>query len=654
MYQSTRAKTILKMSNMFVLFCVLLIQSGLTFAATYYVSNSGNNGNTGRSQSVPWLTLGYSCSRLVAGDTLLIMGGTWRENNLGCDHSGTHDLVTLFTRTNGTAGHPIVFKAFGSRPRIMSYGSDYANYGIAPNANSYQVFDSLIIKKTYRGITFWDANDHITIKNCVIDSTGNCGANNNNGAIITLGVPAVKSYITVDACTLSNAWEAPGYNGDGNTAAILLYATTHSTFTNNVIWGIPSLSHGAVYLKGSSNDYNEVAYNTIYNVGGAGVMIYYQARYNTIHHNVIYNAEDGVCVESQHGSPEPHNTGNQVYNNTIYNCSALGIYMQSVGDETTGHPDSTQFWNNIVSTTQYGISKNAQCAATNTYSNYNCYYGQTSNTASWNGTSYTLPNFIANIHLDSNSIVANPLFVNASGHDFHLQAGSPAATGGRGGAYLPYMGAKAPAATGPYISLSSSSVAFSGIRNGTVPTTQTFTITNSGTGTLNWSVAADSSWLVAPSPSTGNSNSQAITVGVNTTNLSYGVHTAHYRITSTNATNSPQTITVTYTLPQPHLSDSPTSLTFSAVRNGTTPASQTFTITNSIANSGTLNWSLTKTKNWLSISPTSGNSNSQAITVSVIATDSAVGTHYDTISVSSTNADNSSQRVLVKIGRAHV
>jgi hypothetical protein len=199
----------------------------------------------------------------------------------------------------------------------------------------------------------------------------------------------------------------------------------------------------------------------------------------------------------------------------------------------------------------------------------------------------------------------------------------------------------------PTISLSPTSLSFAAVRNGAVPGTKTFTITNSGTGTLNWSVAADSSWLAAPSPSSGTGNSQVITVGVNTTNLSYGVHTGHCTISSTNANNSPQTVTITYTLPQPNISLSPTNLSFNAVRNGPNPAPDTFRITNSTVNSGTLNWNISDTKNWLSESPTSGDSNSQVITVSITATDSAIGAHYDTITVSSTNAGNSPQRVYV-------
>jgi hypothetical protein len=200
---------------------------------------------------------------------------------------------------------------------------------------------------------------------------------------------------------------------------------------------------------------------------------------------------------------------------------------------------------------------------------------------------------------------------------------------------------------GASIAVNPDTLVFTAQRNESLPITQTFTITNIGNGILNWNVTADSSWLIAPSHSSGNNNSDTITVGVNTTNLSYGVHNAHYQITSNNAANSPQIVTVTYILPQPHISVSPISLTFSAVRNGSIPTSQSFSIANPIANSGTLNWSLTHAKNWLSLTPTSGNTNSQVITVSITATDSAIGIHYDTISVIGSNADNSPQLVYV-------
>ena len=48
-------------------------------AATYYVSTSGNDGNNGTSLSTPWRTINKAAQTMVAGDTVYVRGGTYRE-----------------------------------------------------------------------------------------------------------------------------------------------------------------------------------------------------------------------------------------------------------------------------------------------------------------------------------------------------------------------------------------------------------------------------------------------------------------------------------------------------------------------------------------------------------------------------------------------
>ena len=45
-------------------------------AETYYVSTAGSNSNPG-TQQAPWGSINYAVSRLFAGDTLYIRGGTY-------------------------------------------------------------------------------------------------------------------------------------------------------------------------------------------------------------------------------------------------------------------------------------------------------------------------------------------------------------------------------------------------------------------------------------------------------------------------------------------------------------------------------------------------------------------------------------------------
>jgi len=87
---------------------------------------------------------------------------------------------------------------------------------------------------------------------------------------------------------------------------------------------------------------------------------------------------------------------------------------------------------------------------------------------------------------------------------------------------------------------------FNATEEGSNPTSQTLQISNSGGGTLNWSVSGDTSWLSLSSTS-GSSTGETdeVTVNVDISGLSAGTHTATITISATGATNTPQTTSVT-------------------------------------------------------------------------------------------------------------
>jgi len=198
----------------------------------------------------------------------------------------------------------------------------------------------------------------------------------------------------------------------------------------------------------------------------------------------------------------------------------------------------------------------------------------------------------------------------------------------------------------PHIVLNRTTMDFSAVQSSSLPSCQTFTIMNSGDGTLNWAISESCSWLNV-SPVSGNSNNTTITVCIATTQLNPGTYYCTVIVSSSNADNSPRTIAVSYTVtaPVPHIVLSRTTMSFSAVQNSSIPGNQTFTITNS--GGGTLNWNVSDNASWLSLSPTSGNNNSQTITVWVNTTNLDPDTYNGTITVASSNADNSPQTIAV-------
>lgn len=99
------------------------------------------------------------------------------------------------------------------------------------------------------------------------------------------------------------------------------------------------------------------------------------------------------------------------------------------------------------------------------------------------------------------------------------------------------------------IGLSPTTLNFTAIQGGSNPINQGLTISNTGGGTLSWTVSDDATWLT-PSPTSGTGTGTS-TISINTTGLATGTYNATISIASTGATNSPRTIPVTLTVSAP-------------------------------------------------------------------------------------------------------
>lgn len=95
----------------------------------------------------------------------------------------------------------------------------------------------------------------------------------------------------------------------------------------------------------------------------------------------------------------------------------------------------------------------------------------------------------------------------------------------------------------PVIHLSRSKLNFCSLTSGISTVPQDISITNSGSGTLNWYISVDSPWLIcAPGAGTGNGT---ISVSINSSGLTLGTYTGKLTVSDPNAINSPQSISVT-------------------------------------------------------------------------------------------------------------
>jgi hypothetical protein len=200
----------------------------------------------------------------------------------------------------------------------------------------------------------------------------------------------------------------------------------------------------------------------------------------------------------------------------------------------------------------------------------------------------------------------------------------------------------------PTIGYSPASLNFTATQGGTNPSNQTVSITNTGTGTLSWSVSDNATWLtLSPTSGTGNGS---VTASVNLSGLAAGTYNAAITIAGTGATNTPQTVPVTLTVnTAPTIRLSPTSLSFTATQGAANPAAQTVNVTNT--GGGTLTWTASDNASWLTLNTTSGTTTTETdpITVSINTSGMSAGTYNATITITAGGAANTPQTVPVTL-----
>jgi hypothetical protein len=174
----------------------------------------------------------------------------------------------------------------------------------------------------------------------------------------------------------------------------------------------------------------------------------------------------------------------------------------------------------------------------------------------------------------------------------------------------------------------------------------TFTISNSGSGTLNWTVSADKGWIdVSP---TWGQDTGTVTVTVSSSGLSAGTYQGEISVTDINASNSPQKVKVGLTVTGSGSGDAVIQVNrenlYFGSKGGIVTGAQTFMITN--IGEGDMNWTISKSSWQLDVFPASG-TNTGIITVTVDPADLTGGVYYGTLTITSPDAVNSPKTVYV-------
>ncbi len=169
-----------------------------------------------------------------------------------------------------------------------------------------------------------------------------------------------------------------------------------------------------------------------------------------------------------------------------------------------------------------------------------------------------------------------------------------------------------------------------------------FNITNSGSSELAWNVADNSAWIILnPISGTVSNEIDQVGVSINRSGLTSGSYAGVVTVTSGDGST---TIPVTMIVPVSQtLAISHTKLLF---RTHLTDIS--FYLTN--AGSGTLNWSISNNQSWLSLSPVSGSSTTEADSIDAVVDRTGLepGDYVDTVFLTS-DGGNISIQVLMTV-----
>lgn len=387
---------------------------------TYFVATAaggGNNANPGTINS-PKLTIWGAtggCSLLTSGDMLVIKAGTYSSSSdfiddlPGGQHipGGVSSITPTVIRAdtgatvtvNPTAFHAMRLKQIADHitfQDVIYDGINLTNGGVEAVVKHFRQdnllttglkFTRCTIKRgpgvglQTIGVSAGEVIDCILDTNQQVDGGAPQGRSNHYGEITDGVIRGNTSFysptrVTRGGACLRNAANA----GDW-------YSTNNTVQERNLCYG----ANGYCMTTGS----------------GAGQIV----RNNILHTNVSVTLGTDACL-LVYGDRATSNT--KIYNNTMWNAAnCSGVRIGFGGSTITG----TLIKNNIIKLTIRGIEQGAQ--GSSTILDYTLFHQVTSQVVN-SGGSLT----------QTNTIVADPLFVSTASGNFHLQATSPAINAG--------------------------------------------------------------------------------------------------------------------------------------------------------------------------------------------------------------------------------
>lgn len=367
---------------------ILFLFTGTLFGATYYVDQSvGDDVNSGTTEALAWKTLNkVQTSTFSPGDTILFKRGeVWNE--------------TVEINDDGTAAQPVTFDAYGT--------------GDAPQM---------------RGFFLWEA-PNIHVRNLHIHGNGTEDIPlliqyADNALIEDVEVEHAKE-INIFADTSSNivlrrvhSHHAENQHGlylCGGPVHLVNPVVEDSIFHDNVDMGI-QLNDGSANRVQNPIIRRCIIYNNamqINDLASENLLFYNNILYGTADYGAVYV---GNCPTHPSGTWSSKN--GKYYNNVIIIDAGDDIAVFTVDQYVTG----LKIKNNCIYTADTPLLVYENGASFT--ADYNCYYAEIEEGWEFNW-SQSFAQWQSSNGQDEHSVYANPQWINASNHDYHLLDTSP-------------------------------------------------------------------------------------------------------------------------------------------------------------------------------------------------------------------------------------
>jgi len=401
-----------KLSLTILVGLILAVAAGASQATTYYVSTTGADTNPG-TQALPWATIQYAVQTIAAGDTILVMPGTYAGARI--EFSGAAGAPkTLKAQTAGTVN----ITTLSAQARHSGL-IEVENYNAPVN---YWVIDGFVCNGNNGAYRPIDCRSTDAQKNSYVTVTNNQAF----GALSTGIACGHTDYLDVEHNTSHNNPNEHGtYMNNSSDYGTIKYTLSYSNYGCCMHFNGDKKTGGGDGIM----SYWMIAKNVGYSCTGGGAINMDGVSDSSLFNNLMY-ANTGTGITFYATDASLPSSRDKVYNNTICtpsNGRNTTLFTKSGKSGPTG--DILK--NNILLNDNAG--KCSICTYASNAAGFVSDYNVVTNKFSINGGSTIIPLTTWRTYgYDTHSVlVTDPttLFVNY-GSDFHLKAGSPAINAG--------------------------------------------------------------------------------------------------------------------------------------------------------------------------------------------------------------------------------